>query len=214
VANHRQLPGTRVAIQGFGNVGRSMALELFARGAKVVAVSDVSGGLHDAGGLDIPSLRDHVADGSLLADHDGGDHLTNAELLSIDCDVLAPAALGPVVTLDNAADVRAKVLLEAANYPVTPGADKVLEAAGVAVIPDILANAGGVTGSYFEWTQNIQQFTWKQDRFTAELEDRLRSAYRQVHATAEQRSCSLRTAAFAIGLERVAEATQVRGYLS
>jgi glutamate dehydrogenase (NAD(P)+) len=214
VANRRQLPGTRVAIQGFGNVGRSMARELFARGAKVVAVSDVSGGVADPAGLDIPAVAGLVADGSLLADHSGGDHVTNEELLGLDCDVLAPAALGPVLTSGNATSVQAKVVLEAANYPLTPGADKILEGAGVTVIPDILANAGGVTGSYFEWTQNIQQFTWKQDRFQAELEDRLRGAYRQVQATAERRHCSLRTAAFALGLERVAEATRVRGYLS
>jgi glutamate dehydrogenase (NAD(P)+) len=213
-ANHRQLAGCRVAIQGFGNVGRAMALELFARGAKVVAISDVSGGIHDPAGLDVPAVRDHVTDGSTLAELTTGDHLTNADLLTIDCDVLAPAALGPVITLDNAAQVQARVVLEAANYPVTPGADKILEAAGVTIIPDVLANAGGVTGSYFEWTQNIQQFIWKRDRFESELEDRLRGAYRQVHALAEQRSCSLRTAAFAIGLERVAEATRVRGYLT
>ena len=213
-ANHRQLVGCRVAIQGFGNVGRAMALELFARGAKVVAVSDVSGGVHDPNGLDVPALRDHVADGSTLAEIAAGDDLTNAELLTIDCDVLAPAALGPVITLDNAAQVQARVVLEAANYPVTPGADKILDAAEVTIIPDVLANAGGVTGSYFEWTQNIQQFIWKRDRFESELEDRLRGAYREVHALAERRSCSLRTAAFAIGLERVAEATRVRGYLT
>jgi glutamate dehydrogenase (NAD(P)+) len=213
-AEGRQLTGCRVAVQGFGNVGRSMALELVARGAKVVAVSDVSGGIHDAAGLDVPAVRDHAEAGHLLAEFDGAEPLSNAELLAIDCDVLAPAALGPVITLDNAAKVRAGLVLEAANYPVTPGADEILQQAGITVIPDILANAGGVTGSYFEWTQNIQQFTWKADRFVVELEERLRGAYRQVHATAARRSSSLRAAAFAIGLERVAEATKVRGYLS
>jgi glutamate dehydrogenase (NAD(P)+) len=209
-----QVPGLRVAIQGFGNVGSAMAWELFARGAKVVAVADVSGGVHDASGLDIPALRDHHATGTALVDFPGGDRIDNAELLAMECDVLAPAALGRVITGANAATVRAKVVLEAANYPVTPAADRILAAAGVEVIPDVLANAGGVTGSYFEWTQNIQQFTWKLERFEHELEDRLRTAYVQVQATADRYDSDLRSAAFAIGLERVAEATRIRGYLS
>jgi glutamate dehydrogenase (NAD(P)+) len=210
----RQMAGQRIAIQGFGNVGRNMADELVHRGALVVAISDVSGGIVDVGGLDVAALGKHVDAGDRLVEFPGGDAITNDELLALDCDVLVPAALGPVITADNASDVRATVILEAANYPVTPAADHILADLGVAVVPDILANAGGVTGSYFEWTQNIQQFTWKVERFEAELEDRMRTAYAVVHATADQYSTSFRNAAFAIGLERVAEATRIRGYLS
>ena len=212
--HHLDIMGKRVAIQGFGNVGRAMAMELYSRGAKVVAVSDVSGGIHDPSGLDVPALRDHADGGGKLADAVGGDQVTNEELISLPCDVLAPAALGRVIHAGNVASVRARVVLEAANEPITPAADDALGEAGVTVIPDILANAGGVTGSYFEWTQNIQQFTWKAERFNAELEDRLRLASSQVHATADRLDCSLRRAAYAIGLQRVAEATAIRGYLS
>lgn len=212
--HHLSLIGKRIAIQGFGNVGRHMAWELFRRGAKVVAVSDVSGGVADEGGLDIPALKEHADAGRLLVDAGLGDHITNAELLSTECDFLAPAAMGEVLTAANAGDVHARVVLEAANYPVTPSGDAVLERNGVTVIPDILANAGGVTGSYFEWTQNIQQFTWKLERFNVELSDRMKLAYTSVHNFAEQHECSLRQAAYGIGLGRVAEATRIRGYLS
>ena len=212
--HHLSLISKRVAIQGFGNVGRHMAWELFKRGAKVVAVSDVSGGVADEGGLDIPALKDHADAGGLLVDAGHGDHITNAELLALDCDFLAPAAMGEVITAANAADVKARVVIEAANYPVTPSGDAVLAERGVTVIPDILANAGGVTGSYFEWTQNIQQFTWKLERFNAELADRMKAAYTSVGNFAEQRECTLRQAAYGIGLGRVAEATRIRGYLS
>ena len=212
--HHLNLIGKRIAIQGFGNVGRNMAWELFRRGAKVVAVSDVSGGVADSGGLDIPALREHADAGGLLVDAGLGDHITNAELVAMECDFLAPAAMGEVITGANAATVHARVVLEAANYPITPSGDAVLAARGITVIPDILANAGGVTGSYFEWTQNIQQFTWKLERFNAELSDRMKQAYSSVHQFAEQHDCTLRQAAYGIGLGRVAEATRIRGYLS
>jgi glutamate dehydrogenase (NAD(P)+) len=212
--HHLELIGKRVAIQGFGNVGRHLAEELFARGAKVVAVSDVSGGLVDPGGLNIPAVRDHCADGSLLNSARLGDLISNEELFGLDCDVLVPAALGEVITEANAGQIRAKVVLEAANYPVTPSGDRVLAERGITVIPDILANAGGVTGSYFEWTQNIQQFTWKLDRFNDELADRMKRATGEVLGFAEGHDCTLRQAAYCIGLQRVAEATHIRGYLS
>jgi glutamate dehydrogenase (NAD(P)+) len=209
-----ELAGQRIAIQGYGNVGHAMAHELVRRGATIVALSDVSGGVADPRGIDPVALDEHLDGGGRLVEFPGGDAVTNEELLAMECDVLVPAALGRVITGANAAQVRARIVLEAANYPVTPAADHILAEAGVIVIPDILANAGGVTGSYFEWTQNIQQFTWKVERFEAELEDRMRTAHAQVHATAEKYDTSLRSAAFAIGLERVAEATRIRGYLS
>jgi len=143
----------------------------------------------------------------------GVDRVSNVELLESPCDVLVPAALGEVIDTDNAPDIQADVVVEAANYPVTPGADKILGDRGIQVIPDILANAGGVTGSYFEWTQNIQQFTWKEERFNEELRDRLRTAYQATTSAAEELGCTRRQAAFAIGIKKVAQAARMRGYV-
>lgn len=209
-----ELEGTRVVIQGFGNVGRSMASELQRRGAKVIGLSDITGGIADPDGLDVDRLRAAVAAGQPLMESGEGTPLSNDELLRLPCDVLAPAALGDVITTKIVPELQTGLVLEAANHPVTSEADLALEAAGVTVIPDILANAGGVTGSYFEWTQNIQQFTWKEERFLAELEDRMVGSYRHVVDFAERNDVSLRTAAYAIGVSRVAEATDIRGYLS
>jgi glutamate dehydrogenase (NAD(P)+) len=208
----RSLADLRVAIQGFGNVGSWMARELHGRGAKVVGVSDVHGALVDPAGIDVPGLVAHLGTGASLASS-GGESLTNEELLELDCDVLAPAALGQVITDANADRIRASVVLEAANYPVTPTGDKILRDRGVAVIPDILANAGGVTGSYFEWSQNIQQFTWKEARFNEELRDRMEGAYHLTQAFADQHQVPLRQAAYAIGIKRVADAAKLRGYI-
>jgi len=181
----------------------------------VVAVSDVSGGVRREAGLDVAGLVQIVRRGGRVSDTEqvGVDRVTNEELLESPCDVLVPAALGEVIDTDNAPDIQADVVVEAANYPVTPGADKILGDRGIRVIPDILANAGGVTGSYFEWTQNIQQFTWKEERFNEELRDRLRAAYRATIVAAEEYSCTLRQAAFAIGIKKVAEAARMRGYV-
>jgi glutamate dehydrogenase (NAD(P)+) len=209
----RSLAGLRVAIQGFGNVGSWMAQELCERGAKVVAISDVASAYVCPTGIDVPSVVAHVRSGGPLATAGAGDAITNEELLELECDVLAPAALGEVITDANADRIRAQVVLEAANYPVTPGGDKVLLDRGVTVIPDILANAGGVTGSYFEWTMNIQQFTWKEERFNEELLDRMQGAYRLTQEFADQRDVPLRQAAYAIGISRVAEAARLRGYI-
>jgi glutamate dehydrogenase (NAD(P)+) len=211
--HERSLAGLRVAIQGFGNVGSWMAQELHERGAKVIAISDVASAYVCATGIDVPSVVAHVRSGGPLATAGAGDAITNAELLELECDVLAPAALGEVITDANADRIRAQVVLEAANYPVTPGGDKVLLDRGVTVIPDILANAGGVTGSYFEWTMNIQQFTWKEERFNEELLDRMQGAYRLTQELADQRDVPLRQAAYAIGIGRVAEAARLRGYI-
>jgi glutamate dehydrogenase (NAD(P)+) len=205
----------RIAVQGFGNVGSWVATEATAQGATVVAVSDVSGGVRREAGLDVAGLVEIVRGGGRVGDtaQVGVDRVTNEELLESPCDVLVPAALGEVIDTDNAPDVRADVVVEAANYPVTPGADKILGDRGIPVIPDILANAGGVTGSYFEWTQNIQQFTWKEERFNEELRDRLRAAYQATMASAEEYGCTLRQAAFAIGIKKVAQAARMRGYV-
>jgi glutamate dehydrogenase (NAD(P)+) len=211
--NGRVLKDLRVAIQGFGNVGSWMARELHERGASVVAISDVHGGHVNPDGIDIPGVVAHLAGGAPLDTAGAGDSVTNAELLEIECDVLVPAALGEVITDANADRVRAAVVLEAANYPVTPGADKILRDRGIVVIPDILANAGGVTGSYFEWTQNIQQFTWKEERFNEELLDKMQGAYRFTQSFADDHQVTLRQAAYAIGIKRVADAVKLRGYI-
>ena len=211
--NGRALPDLRVAIQGFGNVGSWMARELHERGAKVVAVSDVHGGLVNLTGIDVPGVVAHLATGSPLATSGAGDVVTNEELLELACDVLVPAALGEVISDANADRIRASVVLEAANYPVTPGGDKILRDRGIAVIPDILANAGGVTGSYFEWSQNIQQFTWKEERFNEELLDKMQGAYRFTQTFADDHQVTLRQAAYAIGIKRVADAVKLRGYI-
>jgi glutamate dehydrogenase (NAD(P)+) len=209
----RKLSDQRVAIQGFGNVGSWMARELHERGATVVAVSDVNGGVVRADGIDIPTLVAKVGTGATVPESGVGDTITNEELLQLECDVLAPAALGEVITADNAHLIKAPVILEAANYPTTPSADAVLRERGTTVIPDILANAGGVTGSYFEWSQDIQQFQWKEDRFNAELLDRMQGATQFTLAFAAERSVTLRQAAFALGIRRVAAAARLRGYV-
>jgi glutamate dehydrogenase (NAD(P)+) len=207
--------GLRLAIQGFGNVGSWVAREAAARGCTVVAVSDVHGGVRHDEGLDVAALVEAVAAGGRVRDtpQPGVDQIENDELLTGPCDVLVPAALGQVIGGDNAAEVQASVVLEAANYPVTPDGDKVLGDRGITVVPDVLANAGGVTGSYFEWSQNIQQFRWKEERFNAELRDRMRLAYAATADTAAELGCTLRQAAFAIGIRRVAHASRLRGYV-
>jgi glutamate dehydrogenase (NAD(P)+) len=202
-----------VAIQGFGNVGSWAARELHQRDIKVVAVSDVSGARYNAKGLDVERLVGWATAHRSLADLDEGDQLTNEELIELECDVLIPAALGEVITRANADQVQAKMVVEAANHPTTPEGDKVLEDRGIRVVPDILANAGGVTGSYFEWAQNIQQFKWKEERFNAELEEAMARAFANTVAFAEKRDVSMRRAAFAIGMERVARAARLRGYV-
>ena len=211
--NFVDLTETTVAIQGFGNVGSWVARELWERGAKVVAVSDVKGGVYHPEGLEIPVLLELAKDRRSVTEAQGADQITNEELLAISCDVLVPAALGQVLTEANADQVQAKVVLEAANYPTTPDADKIFEERDIHVLPDILANAGGVVGSYFEWTMNIQQFRWEEPEFNSRLEDRLKRAYADTREKAEKLGTSMRHAAFAIGIERVANASRLRGYI-
>jgi glutamate dehydrogenase (NAD(P)+) len=212
--NELDLPNLRVAIQGFGNVGSWVARELQTFGTKVVAVSDVDGAIRNDDGLDVAALVALTGKRRSVTEY-GGDHdaISNDQLLELDVDVLVPAALGGVICADNADRVRAGVIMEAANEPITPEADESLTKRGVKIVPDILANAGGVTGSYFEWTQNIQQFTWKEDRFNEELRDRMVGAYRFTRDFAQRYGVSLRRAAYAIGVERVADAVRLRGYV-
>jgi glutamate dehydrogenase (NAD(P)+) len=208
--------GLRVAIQGFGNVGSWAAIEAANLGCRVVAVSDRSGGIHRETGLDVDKLVEHVRSAGGLTGLTGlteGDEITNEELLTCECDVLIPAALDEQIHQDNADHVRAHIVVEAANYPTTPNADKILHDRGVDVVPDILANAGGVTGSYFEWTRNIQQMPWTEARFDEALHDYMTRAYLATSAFARERGCTMRQAAFAIGIQRVAQASRLRGYI-
>lgn len=207
------LEGLTIAIQGFGNVGSWAARTAAERGARIIAVSDVQGAIADRGGFDVDKLLSANERFGTVTGDSLGDSITNEELLAMECDVLIPAALGHVITDENAAAVKARVIVEGANYPTSPAADHILNDAGVTVIPDILANAGGVTGSYFEWTMNIQQFRWKLAQFNDELRDKLNLAYHETQRMADERRCTLRQAAFAIGVQRVADAARVRGYV-
>jgi glutamate dehydrogenase (NAD(P)+) len=207
------LEGATVAVQGFGNVGSWFARLVPELGCRVVAASDVKGGIFRAEGLDVDAVLNHVRDHGSVVDAPGTETITNAELLELDVDVLVPAALDQVITEENADRIRARVVAEAANHPVTPDADDILDDAGKVVIPDILANAGGVTVSYFEWAQNIQQFRWDEERVNEELRKVMARAWEAVHARAQADQIPLRLAAFAIAVERVDVADRLRGYV-
>ncbi len=207
------LKGSRVVIQGFGNVGGHLARLLVAEaGAKVVAVSDVDGGIVNEQGLDIPGLLAHAVAGKPVSAWSGGKRISHAELWKVPCDWLVPAALGGVINKeDNASSIDCKVLVEGANEPTTPAADRILEERGIPVIPDFLANAGGVTVSYYEWAQNLQQYRWTHEQVNRELRATITKAYEGVRDLAKQRGVTFRTAAYAIALQRVAEAERLRG---
>lgn len=205
------LKGARVVIQGFGNVGSWTAKFCQAAGAKVVAVSDVTGGLMDPKGLDIPELSAHVKANRVIQGFKKGETIPGDQVFELDCDVLIPAALGDVITRKNAPKVRAKLVVEGANHPLDLDADEILEKRGIPVIPDILANAGGVTASYFEWTQNLTQFFWSEEEVIEKLEAKMGEAYRTVSAMAKERKVPYRTAAFMVAIKRVYDAMILRG---
>ena len=207
------LDGTTVAVQGFGNVGSWFARLVGELGCRVVAVSDVKGGVLAETGLSIAELVEHARESGSVVGAPGTERITNEELLELDVDVLVPAALDRVVNERNADRVKARVVLEAANHPVTPAADEILHAAGKIVVPDILANAGGVTVSYFEWVQNIQQFRWDEDHVNAELRKVMARAWKEVYGRALVDGIPLRLAAFALAVERVDRADRLRGYV-
>jgi glutamate dehydrogenase (NAD(P)+) len=209
---HRGLTGSRTAaVQGFGKVGRDAALMLSDAGHRVVAVSDQHGAVWNAGGLDVEALADHVARTGRVPGFTGGDPLAPADLLELDVDLLVPAAIESVITEDNAARVKARIVVEGANGPTTTGADRVLESAGVLVVPDILANAGGVVVSYFEWVQANQAFWWHESEVEKRLTERMNSAWDDVVSAADSRGVSLRSAALCLAVERVASAHALRG---
>jgi glutamate dehydrogenase (NAD(P)+) len=205
--------GARVVVQGFGNVG-SWAAKLIAElGATVIAVSDVHGAIHAEDGLDLERLFAHRDEGGSLADFEGADALGHDELLALECDVLIPAALGGAINEGNADSLRCRMVLEGANAPTTPAADGILADKGIQVVPDVMANAGGVVVSYFEWVQNLQHLQWEEDEVVGKLERIMRRAYREVSDRAEAEGVPIRVAAYAQGIERVLEAARMRGYI-
>jgi glutamate dehydrogenase (NAD(P)+) len=209
-ADGRKLADITVAIQGFGNVGSNAARLIADRGGKIVAVSDISGGIANDLGIDIPALLEWIAENGVVEGFPGADAIDGAEVLTCNADALIPAALENAITIDNADDIQAEVVVEAANGPTTPEAHDRLHARGITIIPDILANAGGVTVSYFEWSQNIQQFRWELDRVNNELERVMRQAYGSVAKLAGDTGLDMRTAAFVLAIKRVAKAAASR----
>jgi glutamate dehydrogenase (NAD(P)+) len=212
-AKHRQLAieGATVAVQGFGNVG-SVSADLLARiGARIVGVSDWKGGVYNAKGLDVAALLKHAAQHKTVDGFPGGEPLTNEELLALDVDVLVPAALENQLTEDNAGAVRAKIVVEGANGPTTPEAHQMLHERGVLVVPDILANAGGVTASYFEWVQNRHGYYWSEAEVNTRLEAKMIEAFDAVLAASMKYKVDMRTAAYAVAIARVGNVTRLRG---
>ena len=210
----RSFDGLTVALQGFGNVGSFAARLMAERGAKIVAVGDHVAGVSNPEGLDVEALATWVSEHRSVKDFTGGDAFDSTDVLTWDADILVPAALGGVLTKDNANDVRAEIVVEAANAPTTPEADEIFAKRGVIVVPDILANAGGVTVSYYEWAQNIQQFRWDVERVRDELARTMQKAYKSVTAVAREKQLDLRTAAFVLAVQRVGRAAMSRGYVS
>ena len=205
------LRGARVAVQGFGNAGSIAARLLSEDGATIIAVSDSSGGIHSPKGLDIKAVQAHKDKTGSLRGYPEAESLSNEKLLELECEILVPAALENQITLDNVARIRARIVAEAANGPTTPGADEVLHKKGVFLIPDILANAGGVTVSYFEWVQSLQAFFWEEAQVNQHLEKVMTRAFQEVLATSKKYGVHMRTAAYVLAVGRVAEATRIRG---
>ena len=204
-----KVEGATVAIQGFGNVGRYAALVCQELGMKVIAISDVSGGIVNKKGIDIAAIFDHKT----LEDVQSDERIGASQVLEVECDILIPAALGGVINDKNASSINARFIVEGANQPITISADRELRAQGAIIVPDILANSGGVMGSYFEWTQNIQEFSWPIEKFRSELDSRMEKAFINVHEVSKKYSVDLRTAAFVVSVGRVAEAFELRGSL-
>jgi glutamate dehydrogenase (NAD(P)+) len=207
--NKIQVEGATVAIQGFGNVGRYAALVCQELGMRVIAISDVSGGIVDRKGIDIQSIFAFKT----LDEVNSNERIGAADVLTLECDVLIPAALGGVINDSNSSKINARFIIEGANQPITISADRDLRAQGVVIVPDILANSGGVMGSYFEWTQNIQEFSWPIEKFRSELDSRMEKAFINVHEVSKKYAVDLRTAAFVVSVGRVAHAFELRGSL-
>src|SRR5262249_1608811 len=201
----------RVVVQGFGKVGAPAAYLTEERGAKIIAVSDVEGGVYNSQGLNTRELLDYTAVHGTIVGYAKGEPIANADLLELECDVLMPCALENQINATNASRVRAKVIAEGANGPVTPEADDILNDKGILIIPDILCNAGGVTVSYFEWVQDLQSFFWGEEEINERLRRIMVRSFNQVLRVAEDKKVEMRTAAQIYAIQRVAEAMQIRG---
>jgi glutamate dehydrogenase (NAD(P)+) len=206
-----ELASARVVVQGFGKVGGPLAFLLWSAGMRIVAVADIGGAVHNPGGLDVGLLSDHVSATGSVAGFDGGHPISAAELWSVDADLVVPAALEGAIGVNDATTMSAKVVVEAANGPTTPGADAILDRRDIVVVPDIMANAGGVTASYFEWAQNRQGYAWDEETVALRLRQTMERAFAAVWARSESLGVALRRAAFALAVERVAEAIEARG---
>ena len=207
----REIRGRHVVIQGFGNVGSVAARLLWREGAIIAGVADYKGAIWNPAGIDIGQLERHVAEHGSVLDFPGADPLTNAELLEQPCEILIPAAVGSQIRADNAPRIKANIIAEGANGPTTPDADEILRERGVTVIPDVLANAGGVVVSYFEWVQGLQFYFWRESEITARLQEVMTRAFNRVWALGTKEGVDLRTAALMEGIRRVAEGYKLRG---
>jgi len=206
-----ELKGARVAVHGFGNAGANIARLVAADGARVVAAADSKNGIYSASGIDIQAALAHKKETTSLAGLPGTKEMPAEEVIEVDCDILLPAALENAITLANVGRVKAKIIAELANGPTTPGADEVLFKEGVFLIPDILANAGGVTVSYYEWVQDQYSFFWSENQINETLEQTMKTAFKSVYDTAQRYETDMRTGAYILAVDRVAEATRMRG---
>ena len=206
-----RMQGLRAVVQGFGNVGSFLAKFLAEQGAIVIAVSDSRGGIYNEDGLDVAAVLAHKQETGALEGLRGAESITNEELILLDCDVLAPCALEQVITTANADQVKAKIIAEGANGPVTPAADEILDDRGVLILPDVLANAGGVVVSYFEWVQGLQEYFWKEDEINSKLRDITTRAFNETWRTMDERKTTMRLSAYGLAVRRVADATITRG---
>jgi glutamate dehydrogenase/leucine dehydrogenase len=205
------LNGARVSVHGFGNAGAHIARLVAADGARIVAAADSRVGIVSDGGLDVQAVLRHKAETGSLRGAPGGREVSPDDVLAVDCDILLPSALENAITLENVVSVKARIIAELANGPVTPGADRVLSERGVFLVPDILANAGGVTVSYYEWVQNQYSYSWSEQKVGDALEHTMRVALRSGHDTSLRYDTDMRTRAYKLAIDRVAEATRMRG---
>jgi glutamate dehydrogenase (NAD(P)+) len=205
----------RIVVQGFGNVGSWVARIACELGCQLVGASDVSGAIASQAGIDPGALLAHIGAGGRLSEYPGTgvEAITPDELLALDCEVLIPAALGGTIHAGNADSIRARLIIEGANSPTTPTADEILGEKGIAIVPDVLANAGGVIVSYFEWVQNLQHFSWGEREVNDKLGNIIRRAYRDLSDRSERDQVPMRVAAYQLGIERVLEAARDRGYV-
>jgi glutamate dehydrogenase/leucine dehydrogenase len=204
---------TTFVVQGFGNVGSWAARIMQQLGCKMIGVSDVNGAIRSDAGIDAEKLSDFLKAGGKITEFEGAEEIPANGLFAIECDVLIPAALGGTIHEGNADAIKCRMLIEGANSPTTPAADQILHDKGVHVIPDVMANAGGVVASYFEWVQNLQHFRWTEREVNDKLGTVMRRSYREVSGRAKEEKLSLRHAAYLVGIERVVEAARIRGYV-